>query len=120
VLLARNQQIRTFYLGSSIDEFDYVLRSAPADFVLLPEILTKKGENLIRLGRNTQGIRELGLAIELKANYWPPYAVLSDFYKKSGDLANARESLEKGLEFSPDSKALKSRLAELASAKAKK
>ena len=117
VLLAKDQRIRTFYLGNSIFEFDYVLDRAPPDFVLIPEIRTKKGENLLRLGRTGPGIRELELAIEVKPDYWPPYAVLSDFYAKNGNLAKAREMLDKGLANSPDAAALKRRLSELGGGK---
>jgi tetratricopeptide (TPR) repeat protein len=73
----------------------------------------KKGENLIRLGRGPSGIKELLRAAELKPDYWPPYAAISDYYKKNGDLKDAREVLEKGLSASPDAKALKERLANL-------
>lgn len=113
VLLARDEQSRRFYLSDSIVEFDYVIDRAPADFVLLPEILTKKGENLIRLGRGPIGNLQLQRAIELKPDYWPAYAAMSDYYKKTGDVKNAREVLEKGLSASPDAKALKERLANL-------
>src|SRR5882762_6337599 len=58
-LFARGQKIRMFYLEDAISEFDYVIERAKPDFVMLPEILTKKGENLIRLGRGSFGIREL-------------------------------------------------------------
>jgi hypothetical protein len=111
VLLAPNEQSRRFYLNDAIGEFDYVLDHAPPDFVLLPEILMKKGENLIRLDQVGSGNQQLLRAIELKPDYWPPYAVMSDYYKKKGDLKNAREVLEKGLSASPDAKALKERLA---------
>ena len=113
VLLARSEQSRRFYLSDAISEFDYVLDHAPPDFVLLPEILMKKGENLIRLDQVGSGNQQLQRAIELKPDYWPPYAVMSDYYKKKGDLKNAREVLEKGLLASPDAKALKERLANL-------
>jgi hypothetical protein len=113
IFLARSQQYRTFYLNSSITEFDYVIRAAPLDFKMLPEILTKKGENLIRLDRGPQGISELERAIALKPDYWPPYAAMSDYYRKIGDLAKAREWLEEGLSASPNTKALMRRLAEL-------
>ena len=113
VILAPNEQSRRFYLNDAIGEFDYVLDHAPPDFVLLPEILMKKGENLIRLDQVGSGNQQLLRAIELKPDYWPPYAVMSDYYKKKGDLKNAREVLEKGLSASPDAKALKERLANL-------
>jgi hypothetical protein len=113
VLLSRSEESRRFYLSDAISEFDYVLDHAPPDFVLLPEILMKKGENLIRLDQVGSGNLQLQRAIELKPDYWPPYAVMSDYYKKKGDLKNAREVLEKGLLASPDAKALKERLVNL-------
>jgi tetratricopeptide (TPR) repeat protein len=120
LLLARDKQAKRFYLSSSIDEFDFVLRRAPSDFVMLPEILTKKGENLIKLGRNVEGVTELERAIGIKPDYWPPYADLSDYYESTGNVAKARELLEKGLSFAPDAKALTRRLAELDGVKEKK
>jgi tetratricopeptide (TPR) repeat protein len=118
VLLARSEDVKKFYLNSSITEFDYVLERAPDSFVLLPEILTKKGENLIRLGKAAPGILELQHAIDLKPDYWPPYAVMSDYYKKIGDFAKARELLNRALEFAPDAKPLQRRVSELQKANA--
>jgi len=57
--------------------------------------------------------------MELKPDYWPAYAALSEHYVKVGDVAKAREVLQKGLEVTPDEKALKRRLAELDKAKPK-
>jgi len=113
VILAREEQWRRFYLRDAIEEFDYVIDRAPPDFVLLPEILMKKGENLIRLGQGGSGLTQLLRAIQLKPGYWPPYAVMSDYYKNTGDLKKAHEVLENGLSASPDAKALKERLANL-------
>ncbi len=120
ILFARTRQNRMFYLDDSIGEFNYVIRNATPNFVMLPEIFTKKGENLIRLGRGPLGILALQRAIELKPDYWPPYAAMSDYYKETGDLARAREWLEKGLSVTPDVKALKVRMAEIDGAKDKR
>jgi tetratricopeptide (TPR) repeat protein len=117
-ILAREDRMRR--LNLSIDEFDYVIRNATPNFVLLPEIFTRKGENLIRLGRGPLAIQELQRAINLKPDYWPPYAAMSDYYKEFNDLAKAREWLEKGLSVAPDAKGLKTRLAELDGAKGKR
>jgi tetratricopeptide (TPR) repeat protein len=119
MLLARNPQDRKFYLGSAIGNFDYVIHNSPPDFIMLPEILTRKGENLLRLGRSAQAVQALEQAIALKSDYWPPYAQLSDFYKANGDPGKARETLEKGLALTPDAKALNRRLVELKDAKPK-
>jgi tetratricopeptide (TPR) repeat protein len=114
LFLAKSKQIRSFYLTSSIDEFNYVIKHARDDFILLPEILTKKGENLIRLGHGPAGVLELEHAIQLKADYWPPYVALSDYYEQKGDRSKAREVLKQALSFAPDSKAVQRRLAKLA------
>ena len=113
VLLARDPQTRLHYLADAVGEFDYVIRRCPPDFFLLPEILTKKGENLIRLGKAPTGLIDLERAAEIKPDYWPPYAQMSDYYKSVGDRDKAREFLERGLSFAPDAVALKRRLAEL-------
>ena len=115
MLLARTPYYRNFYLRDSLGEFDYVIERLPAEFVLLPEILAKKGENLIRLGRGPLAVLDLERAIELNASYWPPYAQLSDYYKSMGEIDKAKQTLESGLEGSPDATALKRRLTELPS-----
>jgi tetratricopeptide (TPR) repeat protein len=118
-ILARNQQDRHHYLTDSIRDFDYVIERAPTDFVLLPEMLTKRGETLVKLGRTSQGIADLQRAIDIKPDYWPPYGSLSDYYKTVGDVAKARALLETAISHAPDSKSLKRRLAELGSGSGK-
>ena len=115
---AGNKQERNFELSQAVREFDYVLARVTPDFVLLPEILTKRGENLLRLGNGPEGAVDLARAIELKPDHWPPYAALSDYYKGLGDIASAREWAEKGLAAAPGTKALQRRLAELGKTKA--
>lgn len=110
---------RKMNLEASITEFDYVINRAPADFVLLPEVLTKKGESLLHLERATEGAAVLLRAIEVKSDYWPPYAALSDYFKKFKNVSMARDWLEKGLAASPDARALKQRLADLDAARPK-
>ena len=112
-LFALDQATRTFYLRDAVAEFDFVIARAAPDFYLLPEILTRKGENLIRLGLGEAGLLDLERAIELKRDYWPAYAHISDFHKSKGDLRAARQWLQQGLAESPDSKGLLRRLAEL-------
>ena len=115
----RKKQERDWYLEKSISEFDYVLRLATPDFVLLPEILTKRGENLLRLGRAPAAIVNLMRAIDIKPDYWPPYAALSDHYKEAGDTEKARTWLEKGLAASPGATPLRERLNKVSRAPAK-
>lgn len=109
----RSSQERNSYLVTSIGDFDYVIRNAPADFPLLPEILTRKGENLLRITRTAEGTAALFQAIEIKPDYWPPYSILSDHYKEQKNFALARSYLEKGLSAAPDAKPLQQRLRDL-------
>lgn len=113
VLLARNKQTRDYYLGSSITEFDYVLQRVQPDFALRPEILSKKGENLLKLGDAPAALAVLQEAAELKPDYWPPYAAMSDYFKSAGELKLAREWLDKGLQAAPDARPLRTRLQDL-------
>jgi tetratricopeptide (TPR) repeat protein len=113
-----NKQERNYELSQSVREFDYVLERVTPDLVLLPEILTKRGENLLRLGNAPQAVVDLNRAIELKPDHWPPYAALSDYFKGLGDIASAREWAEKGLAAAPGTKALERRLTDLGKTKA--
>jgi len=113
MLLTREPKYRKFYLEDSIGEFEYVLRYTPENHVLLPEILTKKGENLIRLDQAARGLQDLTRAISAKPEYWPAYVVMSDYYKGIGDVKKAREVLEKALSLAPDAKPVMRRLTEL-------
>jgi tetratricopeptide (TPR) repeat protein len=115
--LARTKQAKIGYLNTSLSDFDYVIRNAPRGFPLLPEILTRKGENLIRLGKPSEALRDLEKAIELKPDYWPPYLAISGYYSSAGDLNAARRILERGLTVAPDAKPLQAKLDELRSGK---
>jgi tetratricopeptide (TPR) repeat protein len=117
VLLARTPTARVSYLNYANTEFNYVIERSPPDFILLPEILTKRGENLVRLNKAALALLDFERATELKPDYWPPYAYASDFYKSIGDIKAAREWLERGLSSSPEAPALKRRLAELGQGK---
>ncbi len=113
LLRTRSKKERDSLLTTSLGEFDYVLRNAPDGFVLLPEILVRKGQNLIRLGRGPEAIEVMVRAMSAKPDYWPAYGYLSDYYKDIGEREKARQVLEKGLANSPDAKALRSRLTAL-------
>jgi tetratricopeptide (TPR) repeat protein len=110
LLRTRDKRERLSLLSTSINEFDYVIRNVQENFVLLPEILSKKGENLIRLGRGPESIQVMEQAMRIKPDYWPPYAHLSDYYMDIGQHEKAKQVLEKGLSQSPGAEALSTRL----------
>lgn len=111
--MSRTRIERGYNLTVSIPDLDYVIERSPPGFSLLPEILTKKGENLIWMDKGPQGVAALRGAIDIKPDYWPAYAAISDYYKDAGDAAKAREWLEKGLAAAPDTRPLVRRLADL-------
>jgi hypothetical protein len=113
VLLVRSSERRQFYLNDSLGEFDWVIQRAPENFILLPEVLVKKGENLVRLNKGPSAVYAFERAIELKPDYWPPYAQMSDYYKAAGNTARAREVLAQGLAQIRNSPALLRRAGEL-------
>ena len=114
-----SKQDRDHQLYQSVNEFDYVIARVAPDFALMPEILTRRGESLLRLGDSPRAVLDLNRAIELKPDHWPPYAAMSDYYKSLGDQKSAREWVQKGLAAAPGTKALERRLAELDRPKAK-
>jgi len=113
LFLSETPQERTHNLGISISEFDYVIQRAPQEFYLLPEILTKKGESLTKLGRGGAAALEFQQAIRLKPDYWQAYAGMSDHYRVSGDIEKARQWLRDGLAAAPAAQGLRRKLAEL-------
>ena len=117
VLLARDRKVKEFFLNDALGEYDYVIDRAPPTFVLLPEILTKKAENLFLLDRSPLAVYALEQAMQLNPGYWPPYAKLADHYKEAGDVERARKTLESGLAASPNATALSRRLSELGAAR---
>lgn len=112
--LARTNELRVFYLKEAVADIDYVLANSQKDFVLLPELLTARAKNLMLLESGASAVADLLRAIEIKPDYWPPYAALSDYYKDSGDIEKARAILKQGLSLVPEAGALKKRLEALA------
>ena len=101
-----NEQEKRSLWRTAIPEFDYVLQRAEPNLILLPEIHLNKGKVLLHLDQDGAGVAEFEKAIEIKPDYWPPYAHLSDYYKEKKNPAKAREVLEQGLKANPDSEPL--------------
>jgi tetratricopeptide (TPR) repeat protein len=111
--LATDTRDRQFNLDNSLLEFEYVIERANLDFPLLPEILTKKGESLLKLSRPGEAMIEFERAVKIKPNYESAYVAASDYYKEARQFAKAREWLEKGISAAPNGVTLKRRLSEL-------
>ena len=99
-------------LTGSLGEYEYSILRVEPTFALLPEMLTKKGETLVLLGR-AEAVVALHQAISLRGDYWPAYVALSDYFANLGNVEQARQWLQKGLNAAPQAQVLVRRLAEL-------
>lgn len=111
-----NQNQRDHLVESAIDDMQYVIRRAPPDMALLPEIYYFMGDYYRMLRRYGEAAESFKKSRELKADYWPAYTGHADLLLISGQRKEARAVLEQGLEIMPDEVALKSRLDRLSGA----
>jgi len=101
------------WYGLAIGELDYILRNVKEDYVLLPEMLTRKGEALVHLKNFVEAQPVLRKAIELKPDYWPAYARLAEGFIILKQPDAAREVLKEGIARADDPRGLQRMLDEL-------
>lgn len=111
----RDPMLRRNYISDSIGEFSYVLTNTSSRFFLRPELLVRRGQAMMVLGRDVEAFQQFQEAISLREDYAPAYAMLSNFYLRKDDRQSAREILELGLTHAPDSKVLLRKLADVKS-----
>jgi len=97
----------------AISDLQYVIENTTPDFIMLPEIFTKKGEILLSLKRPLEARDAFAKARDLKPDYWPAYFQWGEYLMRAGQKKEAREVVEAGLSFAPDTRALRGLLAEL-------
>ena len=100
-------QMRQHLLGSVLDDYNFVLRYASANFVLLPEIHTRVGEVELLLSRPRDAEKSFAKARALKRDYWPAYSHWAEYLIKVGKTAEARKLVKQGLEYAPGSRVLR-------------
>jgi len=98
---------------SAVSDMQYVIENTTPDFILLPEIYSKQGEVLLSLKRPQVASLAFGKARLLKPDYWPPYFHWGEYLLQTGQKKEAREVVEEGLSYAPQTKALRSLLVEL-------
>ena len=84
-------------LSTAVKEIDYVLGHAQPDFVLLPEMLTKRGEALLRLKDYRAAEAMFTKAIETRKDYWPAYTLYAEALIDQGKRDQARDVLNNGI-----------------------
>jgi Tfp pilus assembly protein PilF len=83
------------------------------NFVLLPEMLTRKGEALTYLKQYAEAEQVLRKAIELKPDYWPAYVHLAESFIDRKKPDAAKDVLRQGLSRSDEKRVLQRMLDEL-------
>lgn len=92
--------------GRALGGFRYVIKNAPEDFILLPEILTWVGRSEMLLGNAKGAARAFNQAIGIKPDYWPPYYHFAELLNRKGQRKEAIEVAKRGLSHSPRAKPL--------------
>lgn len=98
--------MRRGMLESVIGDYNYVIVNGTADFVLLPEILTRMGEAHMMLGNAGQAYEAFARARAVKPDYWPAYLRWAAVLEKSNQKAEAKKLIAEGLRHAPDAKPL--------------
>jgi tetratricopeptide (TPR) repeat protein len=91
----------------AVADMMYVIRNTPPNFILLPEIYTRKGQVELLLKRDADAKASFEKARELKPDYWPAYFQWAEYLANSGQKSQAREVLVEGLRHAPSSKTLR-------------
>ena len=90
-------QQRSGLLASAGGDFEYLVRNAQPDFVMLPEVLLRFGDLKLETG-DVGGAQELYAAsTRRKPDYWPAYANWAVFLDRSGRRKDALDHLALGL-----------------------
>lgn len=97
---------RNALLLNAQDNFQYVIKNATPDFIMLPEIHTRRGETLLLLGKSKEAGEEFASARKIKPDYWPAYSRWAEYLMKNGQRAEALRLVSEGLRYAPDAKVL--------------
>lgn len=98
---------RLFLLSTITGDIQYSISGATKGFVLLPEMLTRKGEVYLLRSLPDDANKSFAQARELKPDYWPAYSGWAEFLIYSGKTAEAKQLVKAGLEYSPNAKVLR-------------
>jgi len=97
----------------AIGEYKYVIHHSTADAVLLPDLWLRIGKARLARGEHVKAVYAFNTVMQIKPDYTPAYAYMSDVYIKLGDIEHARSVIEKGLKVVPESGLLNARLKSL-------
>jgi hypothetical protein len=94
-------QVRSWAIREAIADFYYVVKVAPRDFVLLPEIYYRTGEAYLLLEEYGTALGEFQKSRSVNPAYWPSYVSEANLLIKTGKRKEALALLESGLAVTP-------------------
>lgn len=98
--------VRLSLWESARGDFGYVVKNAPPDFIMLPEIFTKIGTVELLLSHPDRANEAFSRARQLKPDYWPAYSHWAEYLMKIGKRPEALKVVASGLANAPGSKVL--------------
>jgi hypothetical protein len=105
--------IRSGLRRSALGEFQFVIRTMPADYILAPEIYTYVGRTHLLMNEPDAANEAFARARSLKPDYWPAYSWLASYLANHGQKEQARALVASGLEHAPNSRTLQLIMGEL-------
>jgi tetratricopeptide (TPR) repeat protein len=106
-------QDRSGYLGFAVENLTYVIDRARPDFVLLPEVLFRRGQAFQLLGRHDRAIKDLEVSLSLDPAQPRAAFALAQSLDSVGQRQQAREVVARALEKAPGSRLLQQELERL-------
>lgn len=106
--MAPNKEKRKHLVTTAINDLEYVINNASADFRLKPEVYARIGDAALQLEDFSKAFDAYDNARQLKPGYAPAYIGWADVLFKAGQRDAARELIEEGLRHAPDSPELRS------------
>lgn len=94
-------ELRAGGFADAIGDFDYVIRHATPNFVLLPEVYFRMGEAYTEMGNDGLALQAFDGAVKAKPDYWPAYVSASAIYERLGLKDQARARIAAGLSVTP-------------------
>lgn len=108
-----DRYMRESKLGYALNDIKYSLDHSDPGFVFLPEMYASQARILFILRRDGEAVIALRRAIEVRPDYIPAIARLSDYYADKGARAQAIQVLEEGIGHSEKAAPLIRRLEKL-------
>ena len=99
-------EIRKGLLEEAVDDYYYVVRNTPPNFLLLPDVFMKIGDTHMLQGQIALASEAYAKSRALKADFWPVYIQWARALNDTGNRKAALAHLEEGMRASPATKEL--------------